>query len=242
MGRPPFIVVRRESPVLLSAPHGAVCYRPAKNTVWHEEDEYTAGMAMLLGELCESSVIAGIWQSVDSDPNYHLETGSPYKREVRALVREHGIRWVVDLHGMKKDSRRVRAHQLVDLGTRNEARSLPGVLLAFLSRAIHDHLGGKDLVHQNAFPAYETANFMSVTAFCHHVLGVEAVQIEMKPQVRVPFCRINGSSYAIGEGSPREPIQVLFMIRALASFIDHLRGVAVRAPEGGLPAQLERTA
>lgn len=226
MGRPPFVVIRRKSPVLLSAPHGAVCYRPCGKSIWHEEDEYTAAMALLLGELCETSVIASIWQSMDSDPNFHLEHGSPYKREVRKLVEEMGIRWVLDLHGMKKDSRRVRAHQLVDLGTRNESHSLQPLLLTYLIRSIHDHLEGEDLVHENAFPAYETKRFMSVTAFCHYVLGIEAVQIEMKPQLRVPLCRINGSSYAKGDRDPSEPLMVLRMLGALSAFVEYLHSFA----------------
>src|SRR6266536_2014367 len=71
--RTPFVVVRRDSPIILSAPHGAITYRNNGKEIWHEEDEYTVGMALLLSELCKTSVIATIWRTEDSDPNEHGE-------------------------------------------------------------------------------------------------------------------------------------------------------------------------
>ena len=75
----PFVAIDRESPILLSAPHGARTHRNSSDDEWHEEDEYTAGMALLLSELCETSVVGTIWRTDDSDPNYHGEARSPYQ-------------------------------------------------------------------------------------------------------------------------------------------------------------------
>jgi hypothetical protein len=56
-GQMPFVVIERESPVILSAPHGAMTFRNNHTESWHEEDEYTAGMALLLSEICNTSVM-----------------------------------------------------------------------------------------------------------------------------------------------------------------------------------------
>ena len=92
-GREPFVVVRRPSPVLISAPHGAITHRNNERQEWHDEDDYTAGMALLLSELCGTSVLATIWRTDDSDPNYHAVRQSPYKQALAQLVNEMGIRW-----------------------------------------------------------------------------------------------------------------------------------------------------
>jgi len=78
-GQSPFTVVQRESPIILSAPHGAMTFRDTHKEIWHEEDEYTAGMALLLSEICNTSVIATTWRTEDSDPNEHGEERSAYK-------------------------------------------------------------------------------------------------------------------------------------------------------------------
>jgi hypothetical protein len=65
----PFVVVKRKSNILISAPHGCRTFRNRNGQTWHDEDEYTAGMALLLGELCRVNVIATLWRTDDSDPN-----------------------------------------------------------------------------------------------------------------------------------------------------------------------------
>ena len=48
-GVEPFVVIERDSPVLVSAPHGTRTYRNSADEKWHEEDEFTAGIRLLLG-------------------------------------------------------------------------------------------------------------------------------------------------------------------------------------------------
>lgn len=221
--RLPFVTIEKDSPVLLSAPHGAITFRKTEKEMWHDEDDYTAGMALLLSELCNVTVIANIWQTVDSDPNYHFEHACLYKQKVRQLVENNGIKWVIDLHGSKKDSEKMGENQLVDLGTRKAEKSLKPELVGFFKNKINEKLKGENLVNENGFPALETQKFMSMTAFCHHVLGIEAVQVEMKPQIRIPLRRFNGSACAKGEDQyPVRPEQVMGMMQALVDFIDHL--------------------
>jgi len=81
----PFIVIDRKSQIILSAPHGAITFRNDGKEVWHDEDEYTAGIALLLSKICGNSVIATIWRTVDSDPNQSPKERSDYKQALEGL-------------------------------------------------------------------------------------------------------------------------------------------------------------
>lgn len=223
--RAPFICIRRQSPVIISAPHGAITYRNNQNEVWHEEDEYTAAMALLLSELCGTSVIATIYRTDDSDPNYHDEARSLYKQAVRKIVSSQNVRWVIDLHGASQCTEKMASNHLVDLGTRRELKSLPSEQLNQLQKILEARLG-KDTVHHNGFPAKE--NGRSITAFCHGDLKLHAVQIEMKPAVRVARRRVDATMYgkplSEGGGPYAAPAcQVLGMMQSLVDFIEHLK-------------------
>ncbi len=221
----PFVAISRESPVLISAPHGARTFRNTPDEEWHEEDEYTAAMALLLSELCETSVIATIYRTDNSDPNYHGEAHSIYKQAVRKIVSTQNINWVIDLHGASQSTPKMDSHHLVDLGTRQELKSLPSVQLNRLQDILEEKFG-KDTIHHNGFPAKE--NGRSITAFCHGDLKLHAVQIEMKPAVRVARRRVDATMYgkplSEGGGPYAAPAkQVLGMMQSLVDFIEHLK-------------------
>jgi hypothetical protein len=215
----PFVMLRCPSPVLFSAPHGAITCRGNAQEEWHQEDDYTGGMALLLAKLCGTSAMATVWRTDDSDPNYHLEPHSPYKRALRALVAEVGVRWVIDLHASADAS--LPAHVLVDLGTRKELASLPHTQLERLKGLIETALG-PGTVSQDHFPARRAGR--TITAFCHGVLGLHAVQVEMKSAVRAPVRRIDATAYAEWGPYCAEPADVLGMMRALAEFAAGLGG------------------
>jgi hypothetical protein len=212
-GRDPFVVVRRPSPVLISAPHGAITYRNNERQEWHDEDDYTAGMALLLSDLCGTCAIATVWRTDDSDPNYHAARRSPYKRALRRLVGTMGVRWVIDLHGAADTS--LPSRQLVDLGTRREKRSLPKPQLRALRAGIEDQLG-EGTVSSNVFPAY--VDRRTITAYSHGVLELAAVQIEMKSAARVPWRRADATAYAENGPFSARPEDVIGMLQALADF------------------------
>lgn len=212
--RDPFVTVRRDSPVLFSAPHGALTFRNNEWAIWHLEEEYTAGMALLLSELVGASVIATTWRTDDSDPNYHGVVRSGYKQALRRLIQEQNIRWVIDLHGARKSTPRMQTGQVVDLGTRNEQQSLSDEWLAQLTGLLEAQFGA-GTVSLNAFPARVTGR--TVTAFSHGALGVQAVQVEMKPSVLVPQRRIDSSLYA-KEGPYAAADRVLGMMQVLVDF------------------------
>lgn len=218
----PFIVIERDSPILISAPHGAICLRNDQNQLWHEEDEYTAGMAILLGEICNTTVIATTWRTIDSDPNYHFENRSLYKQEIRRLIESRGIKWVFDLHGASLKSSTLGDKIIIDFGTRKEHKSFNPETLGILKANLAKRLGKKDVISENKFSAYATKNQMSVTAFCHEKLDVDAIQIEMKPFLRIPSRRIDSSAFLSGEHYTGDEQMVISMIRCLSEIIEYL--------------------
>jgi hypothetical protein len=199
---------------LLSAPHGAITYRHNERQVWHDEDDYTAGLALLLSELCGTSAIATIWRTTRSDPNYHPLDKSPYKQALEHLVDRMNVRWVIDLHGAADAS--LAPHQLVDLGTRKSKYSLPRDQLVRLSALLESNLGRHTVSH-NHFPAQIDGR--TITAFSHGILGLHAVQVEMKSAVRVPRRRVDATAYTLEGPFAARPQDVIGLMQAIAKFI-----------------------
>ena len=83
---------------------------------------------------------------------------------------------------------------------------------------------GPGVVSRNAYPALSAER--RITGYCHGILGVHAVQVEMRPAVRTVFRRVDGSAYRRFGPFAAAPGQVLGMLQALAGFVAYLRGVA----------------
>ncbi len=222
-GTPPFVVASRRSPVIISAPHGARVYRNTADERWHDDEEYTAGLALLLGELCCASAIATVWQTAGDDPNYC--DVSPYKRALEALIASHGARFVLDLHGAAINSARLRPGEMVDLGYRSEQgkeRSMREEHVARLESLLQSPATGceKDcfVVGRNALRA---ATSGTVTTFAHQH-GLQALQIEIKPQVRVARRFPTSTLYRTCGDYAADLHCVMHLIQALADFVDYL--------------------
>lgn len=225
--RAPFVVIKRDLPIIVSAPHGAMTFRFNDDETWHEEDEYTAGMALLISELSGTSVIATIWRTPDSDPNEHGEKRSTYKQELRRLVEATKATWLLDLHGAGEDSDRLASEQKIDLGIGKDSdylptaahRSLVGILEKYLGKGVTDRSGKK---------GFKAEGSNRIAAFAHQSLGLNSVQIEMKPSVRVPLRRVDSSMYqkiSSKYGGPYSapPQDMLGMMQSLAEFIEYIK-------------------
>jgi len=103
-------------PILVSAPHGAVHRRAGKDK---EEDEFTAGIAQLVAE---NSGAHAIWLRRKSDEDPNNDVPSRYKERLRDGLTEHGIRFVLDLHG----ARATRKFGIA-LGTSDGRSCTPGI-------------------------------------------------------------------------------------------------------------------
>lgn len=215
---PPFVSHVRPSPILISAPHGTRTFRNNDRETWHEEDEYTAAMALFLSERCGTSVIANIWRSDLCDPNWHVEDQCLYKQQMRKLVAEQKIRWVLDLHGAAEDSLRLGV-ACVDLGSRSDRNSLDPVHRDKLRDLIVSRLGANS-VSLNGFPASWAG---TVAAFCQEQLKIQAVQIEMKSSVRIPFRRADATAYGKTGPFSAPAKNVVAMLAALEDFITYLK-------------------
>ena len=220
-GGKPFVVVSRDSPVLLSAPHGARTYRNNRKVRWHEEDEYTAGMALLLSELCGTSAIATTWRIDDYDPNWHQSCA--YKDAIADLIRnpETNIRFVIDLHGAALHSAHLAKTQLIDLGLGENNNYLAEAHWKRLIKIIEARLGAEaiDRKGKRGFPA---TNENRIAHFCYE-RGVGAVQIEMKPQVRVAHRFPTASLYKSCGEYEADPAFITQMIKVLSEFIEYLK-------------------
>lgn len=217
----PFVVIEGKSPVILSAPHGAMTFRNNHTETWHEEDEYTAGMALLLSEICNTSVIATTWRTEDSDPNEHYEGRSLYKQELRRLAQAVNARWVIDLHGAGEDNPRLFEKQRVELGTGSCDEYLPVEVHKALVAILNKNLG-KDAAYRNGRPGFRAEGSNRIARFSCQALGLHSVQIEMKPSVRVPLRRENSSAYQKGGPYSAPPQNVVGMMRSLVEFIGFL--------------------
>jgi hypothetical protein len=225
-GCDPYVCVLRNSHIVLSAPHGARTFRCNEKEIWHEEDEYTAGMALLLSELCQTSVIATIWRTEESDPNEHDEMRSAYKRALRHLVKRSNssATWLLDLHGASEDSKFMAITQKVDLGRGNDSKKyyLPADAYQMLVSFIENGLGkgNVDRVKKSGFPAGDEGR---IAAFAHNELGLSSIQIEMKPSVRIPMRRIDSSTYGKVSLNPVDQKDIIAMLQALVNFIEYLK-------------------
>lgn len=229
-GVEPFVCISRNSPVILSAPHGARTFRDNATEIWHEEDEYTAGMALLLSELCHTSVIATIWLTEEFDANEHGESRSTYKQALRRMVENSQPKpgWLLDLHGASENSSRLDANQKVDLGRGRRLEYIPDETAQFFEQILESYLG-KGCSQRNGKRGWDAENEHRMAAFAHRTLGLSAVQIEMKPSVRIPLRRIDASMYAKAGPYPINPsdVNVLGMIQALADFIEQLKTLPI---------------
>ena len=230
-GEAPFVVVRRQSPVLLSAPHGARTYRNNAGERWHEEDDYTAGMVLLLSELCGTAAMATMWRIDDYDPNYY--EACPYKEALGKLIQEAGIRYVIDLHGAALNSTTLDPNQTIDLGFRSEQdgeRSMDEQYIRELEHCLQVTDNDCDpacfVIGRNRFAAKGRG---TITTFAHHqfVPGtqerVQAIQIEMKPQVRIAHRFPTATLYKSCGHYDADPHCVVHTLQALANFVGHLK-------------------
>ena len=226
-GRKPFIVIAKDSPVILSAPHGAITFRDNGREIWHEEDEYTAGMAILLAQICDTSLIATTWRTEESDPNEHPFGKSPYKQVLKQIVEKSHAKWVIDLHGASIFSEFLADEQWVDLGLGKRQEYLPKEVSQKLILSIEQYLG-KGVTDRKGKQGFNASDPNRIAAFARTMPSVSSVQIEMKPNVRIPQRRVDTSRFTKpqveGGGSYSAPAQgVIGMMQALVDFVEFLK-------------------
>jgi len=179
-----FKVVEGECPVLVSAPHACMHVRDGVSKM---QEEYTGAIALYLAEHCGCHAIFTQYKTAE-DPNW--QSDSSYKKAIKALVLENGIRFCIDLHGMRNVY-----HMGVALGTINGSACEPHRVLSHFVNAGFRQVATEELApdEENAWrnvvvdhPKF-TGGLLNntVTRFVSQELRIPSVQIELSSQARV---------------------------------------------------------
>lgn len=234
VGQEPFICMERNSPVLISAPHGARTFRNSEKEIWHEEDEYTAGMALLLAELSGVSALAMIHRCDQYDPNFSTDEETTYKQAIGRMLLSENVRFVIDVHGAALNSPTLDAHQTIDLGIRqNNPYDPPSMCLPHIEKleALLSHKGDRCnpscfIIGRNKFPGAgegTISTFASRQRIPNTKDHVQSIQIEMKPQVRIAQRFPSATLYKSCGLYQAEPECVMHMLQSLVDFINYLK-------------------
>jgi len=167
-----FEIRKGNIPILISAPHGAKHFRKGK---WKEEDEYTASIAIKLGEATGAHVIY-VKNMTYEDPNHIGKT--EYKEKVRDMIQAYGIKFLLDVHGASKK----RPFKVV-VGTRygkKDRSSCPTY-----KDIIEDALRGfqEPPIFNRRY--YRATRKETVTSFARKECGIESAQIEINARYRI---------------------------------------------------------
>jgi len=167
-----FETIEGSTPVLISAPHGARHFRKDK---WKEEDEYTASMAIGLAEETGAHVIY-VKNRTREDPNY--DQRSRYKGRVREIIMDHGIQFLLDIHGASK-----KRPFKVCVGTRHDRRersscpTFKDIIEASLKEFQEPPIFNREF--------FKAAKEETVTSFARNQCGIESAQIEINALYRI---------------------------------------------------------
>lgn len=166
----PFDVKLGTGQVLISAPHTTKLIR---NGSLKEEDQYTGALGLLLQRHTNCHLIYTT-RCNEEDPNYIID-GS-YKGKMKELVELLDIRYVIDLHAAAAS----RPFD-VDLGTQY-GKTIDSEHVTQL-KACFQRNGIMNVYENHTFAATHAG---TVTAYCHHQLGLGSIQMEINKKFREP--------------------------------------------------------
>lgn len=201
-------------PILISAPHGA---KHLRNGGWKEEDEYTASLAIKLGEMTGAHVIY-VKKKTCEDSNYSERT--KYKERIREIVARYGIRFLMDLHGVGQN----KAFKVcVGIGDDETDKCSCPTYRNIIESVLKDFQDP---------PIFNRANFKAkgegtVTSFARRECGIESAQFEINAKYRI-LQRKPTSSKAM-EGVNRD-----FKAREedVLELLSHLKEIILRINKG----------
>jgi hypothetical protein len=191
-----FLYETGKIPILISAPHGAVHTRNGDK----EEDEYTAGIARLIGHKTAAHVLYARRKS-RTDPNANLD--APYKALLHQIVRENAIRFVMDLHGANSNS-----DFGVAVGTMHgKSCSVSDKLLIINTFRKYSIIEEGELLSRldvdTKFAAEGNNGREPITKFCNRI-AVPAAQFEINAHLRIPIRREDATNHDIPfAGNPK---------------------------------------
>ncbi len=164
--------IKGKIPILISAPHGAKHFRMRENR-WKGEDEYTASLAIKLGELTGAYVIY-VKNKTREDPNN--DPSSRYKMAVAEAVKQYHLKFLLDLHGSDEG----RPYK-VDIGiiSNDAGKGSCPTFKEIIREAFSDF---EPKIFNKKFCANDAC---TMTFFAKNELGIEAAQVEVNAKYRI---------------------------------------------------------
>ncbi len=90
--------------IIFTAPHHKEHRRPTLSGTLKQEEKYTDLIVKNLAEDIDSyALLAG--DTTKYDPNYHKLNSNPFKKELKKVVEENQIKYLVDIHGMHEEKK-----------------------------------------------------------------------------------------------------------------------------------------
>ena len=171
-------------PVLVSAPHAVTHERDGKVK---PSDDYTGSLALLVAKLARCHSIVACRYSA-TDPNWDPLERCAYKQAAVAHVREHGIKALVDIHGMVSASPALAALGTADGETVAARPQLRDQALKLLQSRLGPSVEqyGKPVVVDGRYAARGANTVASTVA---RECGIPCLQIELATALRVPSRR-----------------------------------------------------
>lgn len=183
---PPFTVVEGSAPAIVSAPHAVTHMRDGHIKA---SEDFTGPIALEVARQTGAhAFVATRFDMLDglgSDPNADPFETSPYKQALAECVRQHGVRLVIDVHGMMTAS-----PAIIAMGTGDGVNVQPWPEIADSAMdIIEQHLApfaekyAKHIVHDGRYAARDCN---TVSATVARECGVAALQIELSTLLRFP--------------------------------------------------------
>jgi len=157
-------------PIMVSAPHSVKQIREGNVKV---ADTGTGGIALILHELTDCHVM---YRTFTANGDANRDLICPYKRELIKKLAKNNIKYLIDIHGMRRD----RPHD-IDVGT------LYGLTTDWITEnLIVDKFtthGVKDVRFNYLFDGTSRG---TVTRTVYHQLGISCFQLELNERYRNP--------------------------------------------------------
>lgn len=171
-----YTLIEGKIPVLLSAPHVFAHMRPSLRGVLKQGEPFTD---YFVSQVCAYTGAYGIalsQPSTEYDPNYHNLETNLYKQEIKRLVKEKKVKYVIDIHGLSNK------HQY-DVGIMYCMRFKKSKDLAY--KLIDNLNKQKELRGISYYVGYNTKTLQeSVTQFVAEKLKKTGLQIEIAQYIR----------------------------------------------------------
>ena len=166
------VFLKGEIPILVIASHATAHLR--MNIIKYEE-HYTGALSTMLHALTGSYALYTHWAS-EIDPNYYDH--APFKEKLSNILQEHGIRFVLDLHGTV-----AQTNEDIYPGIGTEKEFLLGD--DFYLDKLEESAESEGLI-LGGLHVFAASRQMTIAKFAAWNLGIPAMQLEINRRLRRP--------------------------------------------------------